>query len=153
MLSLLFTSRSLYIIKFNKIQRHNVGKNILLNRFHDLNNLIFKQWMNLSLETYKIKCKALFLQNGIVNVQWNELSYITQWQMTNYKCLLVWSIKYNLNVLFLDHNKQISSVKIYLPWCIFGLGVYFKQFGLQVFRPASQSMVSQSTLQPSSLIV
>ena len=34
------------------------------NRFHDLNNMIDKQWLNLSLETYKIKCKALFLQNG-----------------------------------------------------------------------------------------
>ena len=33
------------------------------------------------------------------------------------------------------------------PWCIFGLGV----FCLQVFRPTSQSMVSQSTLQPSAV--
>ena len=49
---------------FIKIQRFDVGKNILLNRFHDLNNLIEKQWLTMSLETYKIKCKALFLQTG-----------------------------------------------------------------------------------------
>ena len=53
---------------FIKIQKFDVGKNILLNRFHDLNNLIDKQWMNLSLETYKIRRKALFLQSGTMNV-------------------------------------------------------------------------------------
>ena len=47
---------------FVRIQRFDVGKNILLNRFYDLNNLIDKQWLSLSLETFKIKCKALFLQ-------------------------------------------------------------------------------------------
>ena len=49
-------------VTFLKIQRYDVGKNILLNRFYDLNNLIDKQWLEMSLETYKIKCKALFLQ-------------------------------------------------------------------------------------------
>ena len=48
-------------ITFIKNQRFNVGKNILLNRLYDLNNMIEKDWLNLSLETYKIKCKALFL--------------------------------------------------------------------------------------------
>ena len=48
-------------MKFIKNQNYDVGKNILLNRFCDLNDLIDKTWMNLSLETYKIKCKALFL--------------------------------------------------------------------------------------------
>ena len=38
-------------ITFTKNQRFNVGKNILLNRFYDLNNLIEKNWLNLSLET------------------------------------------------------------------------------------------------------
>ena len=36
-----------------------------------------------------------------------------------------------------------------LPLCILGLGVFFKKSGLQVFLPSSQSMVLQSTLQPS----
>ena len=48
-------------LKFIKNQNYDIGKNILLNRFCDLNDLIDKMWMNLSLETYKIKCKALFL--------------------------------------------------------------------------------------------
>ena len=39
--------------------------NNLLNRFHDLNNKIDKDWLNVSLETYKTRCKLLFLENGI----------------------------------------------------------------------------------------
>ena len=35
-----------------------------------------------------------------------------------------------------------------LLWCTLGLVVCFKQLGLQVFRPISQCMVSQPTLQP-----
>ena len=50
-------------ISFTKNQRYDVGKSILLNRFCDLNNKIDKDWLNLSLNTYKIKCKAMFLQN------------------------------------------------------------------------------------------
>ena len=50
-------------IAFTKNQRYDVGKNILLDRFCDLNNKIDKEWLNQSLNTFKIKCKALFLQN------------------------------------------------------------------------------------------
>ena len=50
-------------ITVTKNQRYDVGKNILLNRFCILNNKIDKEWLNLSLNTYKIKCKELFLQN------------------------------------------------------------------------------------------
>ena len=52
-------------LTFTKMQRYDVGKNILLNRFHDLNNKIDKDWLNVSLETYKTRCKLLFLENGI----------------------------------------------------------------------------------------
>ena len=52
-------------LTFTKNQRFDVGKNILLNRFCDLNNLIDKSWLNLSLETFKVKCKTMFLK-------WNE---------------------------------------------------------------------------------
>ena len=48
-------------IAFVKRQHYEVGKNILLNRLHDINNMIEKQWLNLSLGCFKIKCKALFL--------------------------------------------------------------------------------------------
>ena len=50
-------------ITFIKNQRFNVGKNILLNRLYDLNNMIDKDWLNLSLDTYKTKCKTLFLKS------------------------------------------------------------------------------------------
>ena len=48
---------------FMKNQRYEAGKNILLNRFTELNNLIDKSWLDLSLETFKVKCKAIFLGN------------------------------------------------------------------------------------------
>ena len=42
-------------------QNYDVGKNILLNRMHVLNNKIEKNWINLTLNTYKVKCKEKFL--------------------------------------------------------------------------------------------
>ena len=41
--------------------------NIHLNRFADLNNLIDKGQLSLSLDTDEIKCKDLFLGNGTNN--------------------------------------------------------------------------------------
>ena len=38
-----------------------VGKNLLVNRFKNLNNKIEFAWLNDSFESYKIKCKNLFL--------------------------------------------------------------------------------------------
>ena len=49
---------------FLKEQTYDVGKNILLNRFTELNNLIDKDWLNLSLGTFKIKCKEIFLNDN-----------------------------------------------------------------------------------------
>ena len=46
---------------FTKRESFEVGKNILLNRLHKLNNLIEKEWLNLTFNTYKVKCKELFL--------------------------------------------------------------------------------------------
>ena len=50
-------------LTFTKNQRYDVGKNILLNRFCELNNMIPKDWLSLSLDTYKTKCKTLFLKS------------------------------------------------------------------------------------------
>ena len=50
-------------LKFIKRQNYNVGKNILLNRLHILNDKIEKNWINLTMNSYKVKCKELFL-NG-----------------------------------------------------------------------------------------
>ena len=46
---------------FFKRQKYDVGKNVLLNRLHILNGKIEKNWINLKLDSYKIKCKELFL--------------------------------------------------------------------------------------------
>ena len=51
-------------LSFIKNQRFDVGKNFLLNRFCDLNNLIEKRWLDLSLEKFKIKRKTMFPENG-----------------------------------------------------------------------------------------
>ena len=44
-------------------QNYNSGKNILLNRLAHLNDKIKKSWLDQSLNTFKIKCKLLFLQS------------------------------------------------------------------------------------------
>ena len=48
-------------INFIKNQNYDMGKNILLNRLNVLNNQIDKSWMQLSLASFKIKCKDMFL--------------------------------------------------------------------------------------------
>ena len=48
-------------MSFFKRQKYDVGKNILVNRLHILNDKIEKNWINLKLDSYKIKCKELFL--------------------------------------------------------------------------------------------
>ena len=50
-------------LSFIRIQKYDVGKNILLNRLQVLNGKIEKNWINLSLDSYKMKCKGLFLMN------------------------------------------------------------------------------------------
>ena len=50
-------------LTFIKWQNYDVGKNILLNRMLILNNLIDKQWLELSLNSFKIKCKENFCVN------------------------------------------------------------------------------------------
>ena len=43
------------------IENYKVGKNLLCNRFKQLNNKIDYHWFNESLNSYKIKCKKLLL--------------------------------------------------------------------------------------------
>jgi hypothetical protein len=46
---------------FIKNDNYKIGSNILINRFAVLNGLIKKDWLNLSLDSFKVKCKQLFL--------------------------------------------------------------------------------------------
>ena len=48
-------------LSYFKSQNYEVGKNILFYRFACLNNLIDKQMLELSLNSFKIKCQELFL--------------------------------------------------------------------------------------------
>ena len=48
-------------VSFHKMQNYDVGKNILINRLTELNNKIEKSWLDLSWNSYKVKCKELFL--------------------------------------------------------------------------------------------
>ena len=42
--------------------RIRVGKNIMVNRLTIINNKVDYKMLNLSKDTYKLKCKSLFLQ-------------------------------------------------------------------------------------------
>ena len=42
--------------------RLRVGKNLLVNRLTIINDLVKYDWMNCSLDTFKVKCKNLFLK-------------------------------------------------------------------------------------------
>jgi hypothetical protein len=44
-----------------KDQNFKIGSNILSNRLTTLNHRIPLQWLNLSIDTFKVKCKTLFL--------------------------------------------------------------------------------------------
>ena len=46
---------------FIRRQNFDAGKNILLNRLCSINNVIEKEWLNLGLDSFKIKCKKIFL--------------------------------------------------------------------------------------------
>ena len=56
-----FNARNTRIQIFN-VSNYKIGQNILVNRFKSLNNKIEYQWLNESLNSFKIKCKKLLLQ-------------------------------------------------------------------------------------------
>ena len=56
-----FNGRNVNIQFFN-VSNYKVGKNLLVNRFRNLNNKINYNWFNDSYNTFKVKCKQLFLQ-------------------------------------------------------------------------------------------
>ena len=56
----IFTSRQ-STFKILKNNRRKVGINSLANRFHLINDIIPFTWLNLSMESFKLKCKKLLL--------------------------------------------------------------------------------------------
>ena len=57
------TSRQLHMIVVNN-SRYKIGGNIMANRFQLINGKIPFEWLSLSIETYKVKCKDLFLKHA-----------------------------------------------------------------------------------------
>ena len=55
----IFTSRQT-TFKTNKSNRTKVGINSLVNRLHSINDKIPLDWLRLSMESFKLKCKELF---------------------------------------------------------------------------------------------
>ena len=57
---LLFNSRdhSIRVVDTSKLK---IGKNLVVNRTKIVNGKIMYAWLNLTYESYKIKCKAIFL--------------------------------------------------------------------------------------------
>ena len=57
-----FNDRSTFV-QINDYSNLKIGKNIMANRLRVLNNQINYDWLNLSLNSFKLRCKALFLTN------------------------------------------------------------------------------------------
>ena len=51
------------MFQINDVSRLKVGKNILCNRLTVLNNQVNLNWLNLSLISFKLKVKSIFLTN------------------------------------------------------------------------------------------
>ena len=47
---------------FYDTSKYKVGKNLITHRLYILNSLIDFDWLNLSKDGFKIKCKSLFLK-------------------------------------------------------------------------------------------
>ena len=54
------TSRQAHF-KIIQAKNYKIGNNLLCNRLHILNNKIPLNWLNLSIDSYKVNCKILFL--------------------------------------------------------------------------------------------
>ena len=55
-----FNDRNNYVQIFDT-SRLMIGRNTIVNRFKCLNNTIDYDWLNLSLDTFKVRCKLKFL--------------------------------------------------------------------------------------------
>ena len=53
-------------LNFFRRQNYDAGKNILLYRLPIINNKIDKSWLNLGLDSYKVKCKELFAEAKVI---------------------------------------------------------------------------------------
>ena len=97
-----FNARS-RMFQINDYSRLKIGKNILCNRLNELNNRVDLDWLNLSLISFKLKMKSIFLIN------WHINELIHKW-LTKLFFL-------NVKASFYDENKQIL-ILILIALCI-----------------------------------
>ena len=69
----------------NKTNRLRVGYNALSNRLNFINGKIDLDWLNLSFNTYKIKCKWLFLWNRSVSNWCRNWKYREKFLLSNHE--------------------------------------------------------------------
>ena len=75
------TSRQMFFEARNN-SFYKVGNNLLVNRFSCINKKITLSMLNLSIETYKVKCKALFLM-------WNFNDFVVSAFVFVFACVLL----------------------------------------------------------------
>ena len=96
-----FNARS-KMFQINDCSRLKIGKNLLCNRLNELNNHVDLDWLNLSLISFKLKMKSIFLIN------WHINELIRKW-LTKLFFL-------NVKASFYDENKQILILILRIRW-------------------------------------
>ena len=93
------------------ISRMRVGKNILTNRLSVINNKIDYKWLNLSKDTFKIKCKDLFLRWTNCQMMMPKIyDSLNDSSLTSRLTLIINTIEYDwLNLTF-------DSKDLFLIW-------------------------------------
>ena len=71
---LFFNARNQTVNVWDK-SRIKFGKNLAVNRLKHINGKIGYDWLNLSFESYKVKCKSLFLRWIKIVFLWIQLSF------------------------------------------------------------------------------
>jgi hypothetical protein len=59
------TNRRNVRLSFVRCNRYRVGLNIVKNRMRSITSMIDKEWLNLSLDLYKLKCKIRIIQSSL----------------------------------------------------------------------------------------
>ncbi len=83
------TDRRNLRLTFVRQNRFKVGLNCIENRMRSLNNVIDKNWLELSIENYKLKCKIRIIQHSL------ESMWVSK------QCRWIWLLKTCYNIFCL----------------------------------------------------
>ena len=120
-----FNNRQKYVL-INDESSLRIGKNLLMNRLGVLNNLIEYDWLNQSLNTFKLKSKKLFLTSWtwIFEWYWNDMT-INNACLTNFQ---------QCKILFYDGNNFLKKIIIIIIIIILSNVVFKKMFRLFAWK-------------------